>query len=330
MCMATYIPGNIEIPYEGLKNGAETNRDGHGWAVASRHGIEVGKSMNFEKALAGLIEARQLHGKDSLALFHSRFATHGTVDEFNVHPFYVDENTVVAHNGIMPANFHPAKGDKRSDTQVFTDEFIDLFINPETGVPSRRKGKELGKIIGGGNKLVILSVASGEPRVRLINAYQGEQADGVWYSNGGYKPFYSYNRTWNYGSCAAGVLGGRGAYSWDPWDEDFTDRKWTEHDGWVELNRRSGYYDAACDVCEALGFVNIDTDWCEMCNTCLVCYNDCKNCSCYWADGQSVASAYHFDENGNPIEIDWIEGEADEETSKELVLYGGNGESWDY
>lgn len=255
--MATFIPANVEIPYAGLANGAVFNDDGHGWAVASAGlGIEVGKSMKFETAIRDFGAARAKHGIGSVALFHSRFATHGTVNEYNVHPFFADETTVVAHNGVLPKLWLPAKHDRRSDTRVLVDRTIPRFLNPDTGIPSRQGGKELGELIGSGNKLVIISMKSGAPRVRIINAYLGTHSDGVWYSNDGFCPIETRYSNWtSFG----------GSYADDKASFD------GEH-----------YSTLKCDRCMERGFINMDTDQCEWCDTCQSCWADSNICECYW------------------------------------------------
>lgn len=260
MCMITYVPGSIPLPEDGIRNGSFINNDGHGWAIASNDGIQIGKSMDFDTAFDELREARKDHGERSLVMFHSRFATHGTVDEFNVHPFWADDYTAVAHNGILPMAWHPTKKDKRSDTRILVDRTIPHYLGPN-GVPSRKAGKTLGKVIGSGNKLTILSVASGVPKVRIINAHLGDHHEGVWYSNSGYLPPYNGWRS-RYAPYTGTTIGGR----WD--DEPSTVGK--------------EYEDRKCDVCNVDGFVLLETGVCEICHVCTSCYYDERWCTCPW------------------------------------------------
>jgi hypothetical protein len=277
ICMITYVAPNVEIPFEGIYNGAITNDDGHGWAVASsKYGLQVGKSMKFEEALKDFAVARVSHGDDSIGLFHSRFATHGTVDEYNVHPFYVkDHETVLAHNGILPSKWQPGATDARSDTRVFVDEVMPEFMTP-AGIPSRRGAKRLGKLIGTGNKFVILSVESGAPKVRIINAFMGEHSNGVWYSNTGYLPWRSRFGSYGYG--------GYGSYRSEP--RAITARSCETKE--VEFGESPStvyfegeyYLDSPCEFCLRHGFVNADTMICESCDTCNDCYADAGHCEC--------------------------------------------------
>jgi hypothetical protein len=315
--MITYIPAGIEIPWEGIENGAKTNNDGHGWAIASAMGLEVGKSMDFTEAALDLEAARERHGMNSVVLFHSRWGTHGVMGEFNVHPFYVgdDRQTVMAHNGILPSAYHPVGKDPRSDTRIFTDRVAGNYLNPDSGVPSRRRGKSLGDVIGSGNKLAFLSIASGTPKVRIINAWMGEWEGGVWYSNTGYKArrfwggstYTVGSRTVTAGSCGTsgrssqsvpgGWAGwGDGEDDWDPtWQRRYEEWK-TEHgfgdpatdseaareaiiDGQVvDLETLDS---AQCEFCGEVDAVDTMIDICANCETCQTCGDIAADCMCY-------------------------------------------------
>jgi len=282
MCMATLIPAGVEIPYEGLENGAVMNDDGHGWAVASHHGLWVGKSMDFTEAIVGLDEAREAAGPGAISMFHSRFATHGTVNEFNVHPFRTgpNGNVAVAHNGILPAVWHPKKHDQRSDTRVLVDQTIPRYLNP-SGIPSRRRAKELGNLIGAGNKLVILSAVDGVPKARVVNAHLGQHSDGCWFSNGGYRPVV-------YRTQYATRYARDYSHLWDRWSKDDDAIAAGVVGGSTESIGRNLEY-LTCKYCEAKGFINVDTRICEICDTCDYCGFDSRWCGC-WDDNPTTTS----------------------------------------
>lgn len=289
MCMITYVPANIDIPWEGIENGATFNDDGHGWAIASKQGLEVGKSMEYDLAALTLAVAREKHGPDSLVLFHSRFATHGKKTEFNVHPFYVDAeepsvydeadevdeakraplDTVMAHNGILPMRWQPTKGDVRSDTRIFADRVGRLYTG--NGVPSRRGGKSMGQMIGNGNKLVFLTAKDGQPKVRIVNAHLGVFTDGVWYSNDGYRSFYGggYGSNWAKGYNSA---------RW--WDDDYaySSTKKEDTDG---SDLPSGPAKDQCPWCKEVDTIDHASDTCSACEVCLLCSEWMGDCECY-------------------------------------------------
>lgn len=202
MCILHYVPDNIAPDRDALRNGALNNPDGHGWAIASpefEH-VLVGHSLSMNEAISDFMDMRSVY-MDGPALFHSRWATHGSVKEENCHPFYVanDKRTVLAHNGILPADAHPVKGDDRSDTRILADELL-----TERYAKLDRKGtrRALATWAGRGNKLLILT---NDPKYRrnvyLVNAAAGtwDNETGMWHSN----TSYLYAPTWK-----------SSAYSW--------------------------------------------------------------------------------------------------------------------
>lgn len=282
MCMITYVPANIDIPWEGIENGALFNDDGHGWAIASeQYGLEVGKSMEYDMAALTLAIAREKHGPNSIVMFHSRWATHGETSAYNVHPFRVDseesesEGTVMAHNGILAYRYHPLKGDARSDTRIFGDEVAKHYLG-ERGVPSRRHGRYLGNLIGGGNKLVFLTAKGGQPKVRIVNAHLGVFTEGVWYSNDGYRTYHHYRST---------------NTKWDSkWDDDGL--AYGNYSS--KSNVIGGSKDGAitseeldCGYCGGEGTIDLAAGVCKTCEICL----DCKEylgvgCMCHIPEAQ--------------------------------------------
>lgn len=274
MCMITFVPGGTDIPVDGIKNGAIINDDGHGWAVAAGDTLLVGKSMIFQEALDGFLQAREDLGRSAVALFHSRFGTHGEYGEYNVHPFYVnDEDTVMAHNGILPVKFHPEGEDRRSDTRIFVDRYKHLANNPN-GVPSRRGGAMLGNIIGGGNKLVFLSVRSGQPKVRIVNVNQGIQTEGVWYSNDGYRTSYAW----------LGYARRRSLDNYEWVNDRARETGWSDPLGDGFEGKELVPYESNCPEC---GSEDIDREMgmCLECLSCLDCHDNFAYCMCWRPSG---------------------------------------------
>ncbi|MGH3630680.1 MAG: hypothetical protein ACRDR6_15400 [Pseudonocardiaceae bacterium] len=192
MCMLTYFPAGKLPDVEALHNGAEFNRDGHGFAIVSGHRIIVQRGMDFDTVVKKFTGLRATY-PDGRALFHSRFGTHGTRRKSNCHPFRVggDPRTVVAHNGILPKVTQPTDGDRRSDTRIAAEEWFSLQSFAD--LDSLHTRHRLGQWITRANKLVFLTV---HPRYQqnayLINEYAGIWDDGIWYSNDDYIPYSRY------------------------------------------------------------------------------------------------------------------------------------------
>lgn len=260
MCILSYHPSNAPLNsdvYEALKNGFLNNPDGSGYAIASPNYdyVLTGHSLYGRDALDEFMDMRR-DNPEGPALFHSRWATHGSISTANCHPFYVDHDkrTVLGHNGILPADAHPSKRDDRSDTRILADELLPITYSRLDHKPTRRR---LATWAGRGNKLLILTV---DPKYRrpyyLVNAAAGtwDRTTGMWHSNTG----YMYVPTWHYPSTAA-------ANTSDPYDPT------TPYDSDFEVR-----YDAeGREICWMCGTGTL-SEWTRYCNntTCESC-GDC-------------------------------------------------------
>jgi len=321
MCILTYIPAGVPVPWDGIFNGACTNPDGHGWAVAKGDELVIGKSMDMFTAAEQYEEAiKALPG--AVSIFHSRIATAGTVNEFNVHPFYVGgrDDTIVAHNGILPARWQPDRADTthRSDTRIFADQGLG-FVDNTRGVPSRRMGQAIGQAIGSYNKLVFLSVRSGKPVTRIINAHQGVWTEGVWHSNYSFEKFKPSYRSPMYTPPARTTYGTYVPMKerTGPVGQEVT--RWQEQasiPGYVPGNWNSPYdWDAEdhgkpCIACKGN---SIDFGgYCFDCDTCQDCAASADDCMCYSVRSATPKSGDTLD----PVD-EWMAKKAKEREDQE-------------
>lgn len=189
MCMLTYFPPDATPDLDALANGAEFNDDGHGFAIVTPDEILVRHGLDGNEMIAAFDELRARY-PGGPALFHSRFATHGTRDLDNCHPFPVDHDArmVLAHNGILPRRVRPKGGDPRSDTRIAADGFLSRKGYSAWDDPSAQRS--LAQWLGPHNKLVVLTI---DPRYRehayLINEDAGIWDHGIWYSNRDYQDY---------------------------------------------------------------------------------------------------------------------------------------------
>ncbi len=191
MCMLTYFPEGIQPDVDALGNGATLNDHGHGYAIVANGHIISGRGMQASAVIDEFATLRRLH-PEGPALFHSRFATHGSVNVSNNHPFPVgaDERTVLAHNGVLPAAAQPAKGDDRSDTRIAADDIFPRLLF--SSFDNRRTRKFIERWLGRLNKVVILTVDTRYRRNGYIfNEREGVWDGGIWYSNYDYQTPYS-------------------------------------------------------------------------------------------------------------------------------------------
>lgn len=268
MCMLTYLPPDVLPDLDALANGAEFNDDGHGFAIVTPGRILVRHGMDSEGLLARFARDRAEH-PDGPALFHSRFATHGTRSRANCHPFRVghDARTVLAHNGVLPRRVQPRGGDRRSDTRIAAEDFLPLRSYSSWDDHQAQRG--LARWLGAGNKLVVLTV---DPRYRhrayLINEETGVWDGGIWYSNNDY--------------------------------QGYTDTYFDTVSGSTDNSNATFQYDV-CPVCLTPGVINAHR-YCLMCGGCADCAEPDGSCICYapgrfslppypdgWTDSADVA-----------------------------------------
>lgn len=254
MCLLTYLPPGILPNIERLSNGALINDDGHGYAIITADNeLFTVKGMDASEVLDRFMVDR-LKYPEGPAIFHSRYATDGTVTEDNIHPFTIagDELSVVAHNGVLP--LRPMPGDSRSDTAILADTMIKRFGSPRRHKAQRRLMEWMGTY----NKLVVLSV---NPRFRkqaiIINERAGSWVDGIWYSNEGYQ---GYRKHWFTGS-----------YKQDA----------DSHGGLTWWEDAKGARDRDCFFCGArLNYQDNRDETCSTCRTCLSCGMEWTECNC--------------------------------------------------
>jgi hypothetical protein len=199
MCLLTFLPENVQPDLDALACGAQYNQDGHGFALVDGRELIVRHGMNAAKLIDTFAALRRErpHGP---ALFHSRYATHGTRTLANCHPFTVggDQRTVLAHNGILPTVVQPGRRDRRSDTRIAAEDFLSVDM-----LRLRRHRLALDRWMTPDNKIVLLTV---DRRFRrqayILNEQAGIWHRGIWYSNQDYRP----------------ETGGPGSLDLDGWD----------------------------------------------------------------------------------------------------------------
>ena len=195
MCIIASVPRGTTIDKPTLETMWQHNSDGAGISWIDDGKIQVYKTMKLKPFIKKFNEVVKQYG-DSDILVHMRIATHGSVCMDNNHPFYVDTQTVFAHNGILPQQFHPPAKRDISDTRYFNETF--LQYQKLAALDDSRYIDHLGSVIGSFNKLVILSA---NPKLSrdsyIINEASGEWADGIWYSNDSY---LSYSRKMKWGT----------------------------------------------------------------------------------------------------------------------------------
>ena len=183
MCMLCVVSPGVIPSREKLENSALNNPHGFGFAIVvpEEHRIIRERSMNADESINRFLELREQH-MDGYAMWHARYATHGSRTVVNCHPFVVgnDDRTYLGHNGILDIDI--AAKDDRSDTRVFAEDLL-----PAMGGVSALDNNHVWDMVSNyasGSKICILTVdPTAQHQCYLINEGLGKQADGVWWSN---------------------------------------------------------------------------------------------------------------------------------------------------
>jgi predicted glutamine amidotransferase len=192
-----------------FKIAATANPDGFGFAISTGKKIVTYHSMDFDEVANKFIDLRPTH--NGPAIFHFRWATHGSETVANCHPFFLgnDSQSVVGHNGVLPVAI--PKGDVRSDTKVFAQD-----IMPSVGGILSLDDDEYYKKLEAwskGSKLVFLTTnEESKQEWYILNEKDGHWDKDMWWSN------YSYEQSIykTYTKPSTGSLWG-----YDDWDYSY-------------------------------------------------------------------------------------------------------------
>lgn len=150
------------------------NPDGVGVMHSDGRKLSVSKFLPKNAA-----EVRQfiesLPNDDRDVALHFRMKTHGLIDMANCHPYQVNADTWLAHNGVLHTG-NAADPDK-SDTWHFINDYLstvptDTLHNPQ-----------FLRLVGEFIKNNRFAVMSADGRLSVVNREQGIEVAGVWFSN---------------------------------------------------------------------------------------------------------------------------------------------------
>lgn len=267
MCMLCVIPPNVIPSREKLENSALNNPHGFGFAIVipSQNRIHAERTMNADESINKFLEMRKRH-PEGYAMWHARYATHGSQSVENCHPFRVngDRKTYLAHNGILPVLEDDSD---RSDTRIFAEDVI-----PAMGGIKALDNPQIWNILEDfttGSKVCILTVDPvAQNQMYLLHEEKGKvDEDGVWWSNDSCYLDYGWGSKYKYKTPTTDTAKQLAiASSYVVKDS---------HD-WLE-----------CGVCEA--YISRDEakshgyseDYCEACGSCYGCSAYISDCLCY-------------------------------------------------
>ena len=129
MCIIIVANKNKKIPNEHIKLANELNCDGFGMSASVNNKLFVYKSIsiNSDDIIKLYNSIRQVTTGD--IVLHFRLATHGDISDKLCHPFYVNKDLVMFHNGVIRDSVSGYNGHNKneSDTKAFVNNVLKNF-----------------------------------------------------------------------------------------------------------------------------------------------------------------------------------------------------------
>jgi len=179
MCIIIYKPKGKSVPLERLFNAKDRNPHGFGISWAFKKKLHIFKTMDFDLFLEKYSKVSKFD-----CLIHFRFATKGKKEKINCHPFRINKNLVMTHNGTIQDL--DGTSHERSDSRTFAHSYVKPMVNIKSDFVNSSNGKRWmkGMISMQTNKLVFMN-HHGTPT--FINGDLGHWSMGCWYSPETYK-----------------------------------------------------------------------------------------------------------------------------------------------
>jgi glutamine amidotransferase len=184
MCIAILNVTGI-LPKESIINSWENNYHGAGFAYSDGTRIVIHKEDKDKDAFYKAYAKHRKKNVDAKFLIHFRISTHGTITKDNLHPFLINKDVALIHNGMVDFFDHKAS-DKRSDTRYLCEEFLAKM--PKGWHLSEGVHKFISEV-GGYSKFVLLDIDNNHA---IINEQSGHWFEDNWYSNNSYKTVSNY------------------------------------------------------------------------------------------------------------------------------------------
>ena len=162
-----------------LKESNKANPDGAGLMFSVDNHIYMYKNLDGKKIIRAYKVARE-EFPDVPMFLHFRISSSGEVDIPNCHPFRVNRETVLMHNGVL--HDYTVYDSPVNDTRLFIKKVLSKI--PQSQLFTSWMQALVEKAIGGGNKFVMLK-RNGE--WCIFNEKAGHWVDENWFSNYSYQ-----------------------------------------------------------------------------------------------------------------------------------------------
>jgi hypothetical protein len=194
MCIIVYKPNNTPMPDYGiLMNCFDSNPDGAGYMYQDNNSDKVIINKGFMSFNSFITAIENLSNNiDITALnlvMHFRYATQGSINSANCHPFpitakvkqlqqtTITANMAMVHNGVIPFCSDYNSRSKLSDTQIFIRDYLSKMDNSTLFNPAVLALIEEST----SSKFIFMD----NSRVKILGRFIEDK--GIYYSNDTYK-----------------------------------------------------------------------------------------------------------------------------------------------
>ena len=180
MCIAI-LNKSGQLGKKELHQASQSNPDGAGMMYSDGRKIHVFKSLINKEVIEKYREFRSKDNHTPVVL-HFRIATDGGITQENVHPYKINDQVQLVHNGILQN--YSGKKTAMSDTRLFIADILSLI--PTKEIFTNHMLKLIGQAIGY-NKFILLR-NNGEWAIVNESLGHWDKEKNNWFSNTSYKP----------------------------------------------------------------------------------------------------------------------------------------------
>lgn len=190
MCNYIILEKNKTVNKEVLERCFERNPSGCGFAASIDNKLIIRKGFfDFEQLWQ---EFSQVQGKYA-CMIHFRFASAGVIDQDNCHPFRIDKNHAMVHNGTLYDFISSDENETLSDTGLFNKFVLKPMFKHWGNFHKSKIGRYfLEKSMDNRSKMVIMN---NKGEFLFIRKEAHVEEEGIIWANDGFREFSTYCRT---------------------------------------------------------------------------------------------------------------------------------------
>jgi hypothetical protein len=195
MCVIVYKPRDVPVDMGVLKECWHKNDDGAGLMFSEDGKLRIAKGFMTWRSFRKYIKRRGIERLTRLPVaFHFRIATHGSRGERNCHPFQINENLAMMHNGVIQKVVkHISDDEDISDSEAFANRYVRSAFSV-IGIDSLKGGTPINDLFDefvGTSRLLFMD---NDGEVGIVNERSGSWpkyglGKDMWFSNMHWKPF---------------------------------------------------------------------------------------------------------------------------------------------